>query len=136
MIFFAQRACQPATMTLFEFRGIRQPAERIAERADRKLDQNIAILGGIIVHQQTFALLPDFKTEADEIAFGTVDPAGFDFRLEQDIAGIEVAHASAPGMIALRQEQPTAIIEIKPQAFGTKLRWGLGGGRIGAFRRR
>src|SRR5262249_31848027 len=56
-----------AAMALLKFHRIGEPAHRIAERAHRELDQNIAILGGIIVDQEALAILPDLKPKADKI---------------------------------------------------------------------
>ena len=50
-------------------------SDGIAKRTHRELDQNIAILGGIVMDKKAFAILPDFKPETDKVALTAVDPS-------------------------------------------------------------
>ena len=122
-------------MLLLELYRIGKPAERVAERADRELDQHLAIGGRIFVREDTFALLPDFEPEAHVIALRAVDPAGFEFGLKQDIAGIEIAQPHPPRVGRLRQHHAAAVIEIEPQSPVALLRGHRAGRRIGSLRR-
>ena len=73
------RAGQPAAVLLLEFHGIGKPADRVAERADRKLDQHLAgPRRRIFVDEKALALPPRLDAEADVIALGAVDPAGLE----------------------------------------------------------
>ena len=133
----AHGAGQPAAVLLLELHRIGKPADRVAERADRELDQHLAVGRRIVVGEDAFVLLPDLEAEAHEVALGAVDPAGLELGLEQDVAGVEIAQAHAPRVLALRQDHPAAVVEIEPQPFGPLLRRHLGRRRIRAlFRRR
>src|SRR5262249_6448409 len=82
-------AGQPAAMVLLKLQRVGEPAQRIAERTDGELDQNITIPGGIIMGKNTLAAVPYFEPEADEIALTAVDLPGLQFGLEEGVVGIE-----------------------------------------------
>src|SRR5215813_9387573 len=100
-------------MVLLKLQRVGKPAQRIAERTDGELDQNITIPGGIIMGKNTLAAVPYFEPEADEIALAAVDSPGLQFGLEEDVVGIEIAQTHAPGMLILRQRHAAAVIEIE-----------------------
>src|SRR5579872_4286963 len=100
-------------MFFFEFCRVREPAERIAERADRKVDGDITLGIRIVVAKDALALLPDLNAEAHKIALAAVDPPALELGLKQDIAGIEIAQSNAPGLRRFRKNNAAAIIEIK-----------------------
>ena len=130
------RAGQPAAVLLLEFHRIGKPAHRVAERADRELDQDLAVRWRSNRGRSTLlALLPDLDAEAHEIALGAVDAAGLELGLEQDVAGVEIAQPHAPGLLALRHDDPAAVVEIEPDALGGLLRRHFGRRRIIALRR-
>jgi len=70
--------------------------------ADRELDANLAILGGVFVLEDLLVLLPHLDLEADVVALGAAEAARGKCRLEQDVAGVEIGQAHAPRMLALR----------------------------------
>src|SRR5580704_18944145 len=77
-----QGARQPAAMAFLKLHRIGKPAQGIAKRPHRELDQNIAIPGRIIMGKKALAILPDFKPEADKIALTAIDPPRLQFGLE------------------------------------------------------
>jgi hypothetical protein len=128
-------ASELAAMLLLEFHRVGEPAHGVAERADRKLDQHLAIGGGIIVRDELLILLPDFEAEAHEITLAAVDAPALELGLEQDVAGIKVTQLHPPGMLALRKHDPAAAVEIEAQPSRALLRWNVGRRRIGGLGR-
>jgi hypothetical protein len=124
----------------------------LAERADRKLDQDLSAARVELVFEDQSGLgvfgldRPDFDREADEPAFRRTDQAARRLRLEQRVAGVEVAQPRAPKTpLARRHRQATARIEIEAQTLGPILGRGRRGrgvgsglsrGALGRFRRR
>jgi hypothetical protein len=108
---------------LLKFHGIWKPAYRIAERAHWKLNQDLAIGRRIVVNQEPLVLLPGLEPKSNVISFAAVDVPGLEFGFEQDVASVEIGEAHAPGMLALGQMHPTAVVEIKAQSLGTLLSW-------------
>jgi hypothetical protein len=88
---FSDGAGQLEGMLLLEFDRVGKPAHRIAERPNRKLNQHLAILGGVIVDKKLLAFYPYLDSKPHEVTFGAVDPAGLELGIEQDIAGMAVA---------------------------------------------
>src|SRR5262249_36939218 len=123
---------QPAPMPLLEFHHVGKPAQRIAEGAHRDLDQYLAPGCRIVVTEYVLVLLPDLEPEPNEIALGAVHRAGLHLGLEQDIASIEIAEAHLPRMLARRETNPAALIEIEAHALGALLR--RDGSRLGIRR--
>ena len=120
-----------AAMLLLEFHRIREPANRVAHGADRKLDEHVAAGGRIIVGDELLLPLPHFKAEAHEIALAAVDAPAPELGLEQDVTGIEVAQLDPPGTLAFRKEHPAAAVEVEAQAARAFLGRHLGRRRIG-----
>ena len=75
--FVRHPAGEPAVVALLELHRVGKPAECVAERADRELDQHLAVRGRIIVDENALAILPRLDAEADVVALGAVDAAGF-----------------------------------------------------------
>src|SRR5215468_9697125 len=117
----AQSAGQPAAMALLKLHRIGKPAHRIAKRANRELDQNIAILGGIIMDKKALTILPHFKAETDKIALAAVDPSRLQYSLKQGVASIEITQAHPPWMLTFRQYHAAAVIEVETQPLWTPL---------------
>src|SRR5215471_11987228 len=105
-----------AAMLLLELHCIGKPADRVAERADRKLDQHLAAGGGIVVRDELLVLLPHFEPEAHEIALAAVDAPALELGLKKDVPGIKVAQLYPPGMLALREQDPATAVEIETEA--------------------
>jgi hypothetical protein len=129
----AHRASEPAVVTLLELHCVGEPSDRVADRAHRKLDQHVAVGGRVVVAKQACALGPDIKAEPHEIPFAAVHPAGLDLRLIEDVAGIEIAQAHPPWMLALGQCHSTAVVEIEPDGLGTFLGRDFGRRRVSAL---
>ena len=81
---------KPHALDAFRPRAGRRSAAQLC-RAHGKLDHHLAVAGGVVVDEDTLAVLPDLEPEADEIALGAVDPAALQFGLVQDVAGVEIA---------------------------------------------
>ena len=62
-----------------------------------------------------------------------VHTPGFDLGLEQDVAGVEIGKAHAPGMLVLGQDDPTAMVEVELDAVRATLRGHSGRRRISAL---
>ena len=92
------RAGEPAAVQLLELHRIGKPADGVAERADRELDQHLAVGRRVFVHEHALALLPDLEPEADVITLGAVDAAALELGLKQNIAGVEIAEPHPPGV--------------------------------------
>src|ERR1700683_1947324 len=103
--FLSHAACQAATVALLELHRIRKPANRIAQRADRELDQHVAIRGRVFMREHTLALLQDFHPKAHEIALGAVHTPGFEFGIKQNVAGIEIAEPDTKGVLRFRNKK-------------------------------
>jgi hypothetical protein len=116
-------------VVLLELYGIWKPAERIAERIDRKSDHDITTCRRVVVGKQGLAILPDLDAKADEIALGAVDASRLELGFEQNVASVEIGKAHAPGVRALRHQQPAAIVEVVAKAAGAFL-----GGNIGRLK--
>jgi hypothetical protein len=129
-------AGEPAAVLLLELHRIGKPADSVAERADRELDQHLAVGRRVFVREHALALLPGLDAEADVVALGAVDAAALEFGLEQDIAGVEIAEPHPPGVRTLRQHHAAPVVEIEPQPAEAFLRGHIGRRRIGALRRR
>ena len=113
-------------MPLLELHRVGEPAHDVAQRADWKLDEHLPATGVVVVVEQRLVLLRGLDAEVHVIALGAVDAARFELGLEQDVAGVEIAQAYLPGMLALGQQHAAAAIEIKAQALGAFLRRHLG----------
>ena len=74
----AQVSRQP--WLLLELHRVGKPAHRVAERADRELDQHLAVGGRVFVGEDALALLPHLDPEAHVVALAAVDPAGLEVR--------------------------------------------------------
>ena len=115
-------------MTLAEAGCIREPRDRVAECADRKLDQHVAA-GGVIFMMQHEARLgvalfdrPDVDGKAHIPALRGPDQRAFVLALEQDIASVEIAQPGAPGpMLSLRQKHAAAMVEVEEYSLGARL---------------
>ena len=116
------RAGQDAVVLFLELHGVGKPSERVAQGADREIDQHPLPGGGIFVSEDTFVLLPDVDAEAHVIALGAADAAGLKLGLVEDVAGVEVGDAHPPGMLAFRQHDPAAFVEIEAYALSGRLR--------------
>ncbi len=131
--FFRHPAGEPAVMAFLELHRIGKPAERVAQRADRKLNEYVAVRGRVIMNKDALAVLPRLDAEADVIALAAIDATGLELRLKQRIAGVEIAQAHAPGMLGFFQHDATAIVEIETEALRACLRRQLRRRRIGAL---
>lgn len=112
------RAGQPVVVPFLELHRIGEPAERVAEGADRKLDQHRLPIGRIFMIEGALAFLPDTDAEADVIALGAADPSGLGLGLVQNVASVEVGNPHPPGVLAFRQHHPAALVEIEAHALG------------------
>src|SRR3984885_10937378 len=88
--FLSHGAGKPTAMKLFELDRIGKPTHGITERADRELNQDIAIPNRIFVAQHRFALLRHFDAKPYEVALGAIDPAAGHFVFKHVIAGIRI----------------------------------------------
>ena len=120
--FFGHPAGEAAVVAFLELHCKGKPAERVAQRANWKLDEYVAVRGRVIMNKYALAVLPRLDAEADVIALAAVDATGFQLRFEQSIAGIEVAEAHAPRMLGLLQNDATAIVEIEAEPVRAHLR--------------
>ena len=93
-------AGEPAAVLLLELHRIGEPADGVAERADRELDQHLAVGRRVFVREHALALLPGLDPEAHVVALGAVDAAALELGLEQDIAGVEIAEPHPPWVSA------------------------------------
>ena len=123
-------------MLLLELHRIGKPADSVAERADRELDQDLAVARVVLVRQHQrgcpgLVELPDVDAEADEEALGGGDEGTLVLALEQDIAGVEIAQLNAPAAVgAIGKQHPGALIDIETDSFWAPLCRLCGGGRI------
>jgi hypothetical protein len=126
-------AGQPALVLFLKLHRIGKLADRVAERADRKLNENLTISRRIIVGKEARAVLPRLDAKPHVVALAAVDMTGFQFGLEKDVAGIEVADPHALGMLHLIHGDPAASVEIEAQAGRSLLGRLFGGRRIGGL---
>lgn len=122
-------ASQAAVMARFEFHGVGEPPNGVSEGADRKVDQDVPASGGIIVCKHAFPGSPNLNSKGDEVSFGAVDAAGSYFGLVQDIPGLQITQPDAPGLLAFRQDDTAAVVEINSNAVRRLLSWQCGGRR-------
>ncbi len=120
-------------MPLLEFHRIGKPADRVTERADRKLNEDLSISRRVLVVDDRFALLPHFDAEAHEVAFHAVDATGLQLGLKQDVARIEIGKPYAPRMLLFREDDATAVVEVEANARRMLLRRHFGRCWIGTL---
>ena len=64
-------------MALLELHRVRKPAECVAKRAERELNQHLAVRGQIIVDKNALAILPRLDAEAHIVTLAAVHASGF-----------------------------------------------------------
>src|SRR5215831_16732031 len=116
-------------MPLLEFHRIGKPPQRIAERTGRDLNEYLLACSRIVVGEHKLPLLADLQAEPSEITLAAGHPSGFQLGLEQDVGRVEIAYANLPRILALGQQNPTALVKIEAYAFGAFL--GRDPGRVG-----
>src|SRR5262249_37416262 len=124
-------AGQPAAMLALELHRIGKPAHGVAQRADRQLDQDLAVAGRVLVAQDLLVALPDLDAESQVVALDRADEAGLGLGLVEDVAG--VGAAGAPPPIALGQQHPAAVVAVEADAPRALLRRRRRRRREGAF---
>jgi len=124
------RAGQFAAMLCEKLHCIGKPPHRVAQRADRELDQHLAALGRVFVRHDALARLPQFEAVPHEILLCAADPAGRDLGLVEDVAGIQIGDPHAPRLAGFRQHDAAAFVEIVPGAVWALLRRHRGGRHI------
>jgi hypothetical protein len=127
------RAGQPAAVLLLELDRVGEPADQIAQGADRKLHQNVAPGGRVFVTEDAVAFLPHLDRKAHEIALDAVDERALAVDREQDVAGVEVGEPHVPG--AGGQSDAAAEVEVEADAARALLGRHRRRRRIGGFRR-
>ena len=116
---FRHGAGEPAAVAFLELHRIGKPAERVAQRADRELDQHVAVRGRVIVDKDALAVLPDLDAEAHVIALAAVDATGLASRSRtgycryRDRSGARARDARSSGSVT---RQPS--LKSKRRPFG------------------
>src|SRR5712691_6111812 len=121
-------------MLFLELGSIRKPPDRVADGANRKLNQDLPVLSAVVMAQNAFVLLPHLQSETDKIPFAAVDVPLSKFGLKQNVASFNIAQLHPPRTRACRQEQAAAAVEIKSQACWPLLGRKFGRRWIGRFR--
>ena len=106
-------------MLLLETLDIAEPADRIADRADRKLDHHFTILRVVIVDENRllFAFAENLQPETDEEFLDAGNQsAGHRIGIVQYDAGIQVLEADPVFPVIVRKRDPDAVIEIETDA--------------------